>query len=325
MIGHRIPLYCLFLLLFLPTLTHAKIVFKSYRDGSKSLYVMDDDGSNVQRLTASPGWWPEWSPDGKQIAFTAKPPGVPNWPQIRAIYIINSDGTDEYRLTDEDTRERGPTWSPDGKYIAFESNRLAEPGVGQIDIWRITLETKALRRLTRAREDEWYSIPSWSPDGKYIAYQDGGGIYLILADGRRPQRLGRGERPDWSPDSQSIVSHEDIHDANGEFITSKVVIHNINTGKRQILDTPDKWLIHSTCFMGPKQVLIAARHWDKNNPNRDKFDIHSYHLMTREIVNLTNTPGDDDFAMDWISDDVLSVSPKGDPKKVTVTWGEMKK
>ncbi len=323
MIRRHIPLYYLLLFLFLPMLTHAKIVFRSVvRGEGMGLYVMDDDGSNIQRLTASHGWWPEWSPDGKQIAFTAEPPGVPNWPQISAIYIINNDGTDEYRLTDEDTRERGPTWSPDGKYIAFESNRLAEPGVGQIDIWRITLETKALRRLTRAREGEWYSIPSWSPDGKYIAYE-GDGIYLILADGRRPQRLGRGERPDWSPDSQSIVSHEDIRDANREFITSKVVIHNINTNKRQILDTPDNWVIHSTCFMGPKQVLIAARHWDKENPHH-KFDIYSYHLVTGELVNLTNTPDDDDFTMDWISDDVLSVSPKGDPKKVTVTWGEIK-
>ena len=188
------------------------------------------------------------------------------------------------------------------------------PNLERIDIWRITLETKALRRLTRAREDEWHAVPSWSPDGKYIAYEDGG-IYLILADGRGPQRLERGERPEWSPDSQSIVSHWDIHDANREFITSKVVIHNINTNKRQILDTPDNWVIHTTCFMGYKQVLIAARHWDKDNPNREKFDIYNYHIVTGEIVNLTRAPGDDDFTMDWISDDVLSVSPKGSPKK----------
>ena len=104
----RLPLYCLLFFLCLPTLTHAKIVFHSViRGAGAGLYVMDDDGRNVQRLTASHGWFPEWSPDGRQIAFTAQPPGVPNWPQIRAIYIINSDGTDEYRLTDEDTREGG--------------------------------------------------------------------------------------------------------------------------------------------------------------------------------------------------------------------------
>ena len=192
----------------------------------------------------------------------------------------------------------------------------------QIDIWRINLETKALRRLTRALPGEWNSDPSWSPDSKYIAYERGGGIHLILADGRRPHRLGRGRRPDWSPDSQSIVYYEDIRDANRVFITSKVVIHNIKTDKRQILDTPDNWLIHSACFMGSKQMLIAARHWDKENPNRDKFDIYRYHLVTKKIVNLTNTPGDD-FMMDWISDDVLSVSPKEDQKKVT--WGTLKK
>ena len=324
MIMRRIPLYCLLLFLFLPTLTHAKIIFRSVvRGAGAGLYVMDDDGRNIQRLTDD-GWWPVWSPDGKQIAFTKKPPGVPNWPQISAIYIINSDGTDEYRFTDEDTFENYPTWSPDGKYIAFSSNRLAKPGVAQRDIWRINLETKALRRLTRI-DGKVALHPSWSPDGTYIVYwQEGSRFNLMDADGRRRRSLGTGgSRPRWSPDSQSIVYSQDIRDANREFITSKVVIHNINTDKRQILDTPDNWNIYSTCFMGSKQVLIVGRHWDKENPHH-KFDIYSYHLVTGELVNLTNTPDDDDFTMDWISDDVLSVSPKGDPKKVTVTWGEIK-
>lgn len=323
MIICRLPLYCLLLFLCLPTLTHAKIVFTSYRDGSRSLYVMDDDGRNVQRLTDD-GWWPVWSPDGKQIAFTKKPPGAPNWPQFSAIYIINSDGTDEYRLTDEDTFEDYPTWSPDGKYIAFSSNRLAKLGVAQRDIWRINLETKALRRLTRI-DGKVAMSPSWSPDGTYIVYwQEGaGGFNLMDANGGRRRQLGfGGGRPRWSPDSQSIVYYIDIRDANRVLITGKVVIYNIKTEERQILEPPDNWSIHSACFMGSKQMLIAARHWDKENPNRDKFDIYSYHLVTKKIVNLTNTPGDD-FMMDWISDDVLSVSPKEDLKKVT--WGTLKK
>ena len=37
--------------------------------------------------------------------------------------------------------------------------------------------------------------------------------------------------------------------------------------------------------------------------------------------NLTNNPDSDDFFMDWISDDVLPVSPKG---KITLTWGTLK-
>jgi len=56
-----------------PTVINAgtKIAFVSDRDGSDSIYVMDVDGSNVQRLTDDP--WnatePAWSPDGSQIVF----------------------------------------------------------------------------------------------------------------------------------------------------------------------------------------------------------------------------------------------------------------
>ena len=68
-------------------------------------------------------------------------------------------------------------------------------------------------------------------------------------------------------------------------------------------------------------MLISLRPWDKEKPNVSKFDIYRYHLVTGEIVNLTNNPASDDFSMDWISDDVLPVSPKG---KITLTWGTLK-
>jgi TolB protein len=49
----------------------AKIVFESKRDGNYEIYVMDDDGSNIQRLTNNllGDYSPRWSPDGKQIVF----------------------------------------------------------------------------------------------------------------------------------------------------------------------------------------------------------------------------------------------------------------
>jgi Tol biopolymer transport system component len=46
-------------------------VFHSNRDGNFELYVMNGDGSGVTRLTNHPGIdrFPDWSPDGQEIAF----------------------------------------------------------------------------------------------------------------------------------------------------------------------------------------------------------------------------------------------------------------
>lgn len=319
----RIVLCCL--LLMLPSLTYARIVFKSYRDINRSLYVMDDDGSNGQRLTDSV-FWPVWSPDGKQIAFSKNPPRAPNWPQKFAIYIINSDGSNEHRLTEDDTKEWICSWSPDGRYIAFKSERS-----GQSQIWTINLRTKAIKQLTRT--DGLTTAPSWSPDGKYIAYRDDSPhgqftVYVMHANGDRQRELIKGDLlrmrsfPRWSPDSKSVVYIEDtLAEDGGQIVrvSRKAVIHNINTDKRQIVDIPDDWHVHSACFMGPKEMLISAKN---KNVDQSKYDIYRYHLVTGEIVDLTNNPNVHDLAMDWISNDVLPVTPKG---KKRVVWGTIKK
>ena len=124
--------------------------------------------------------------------------------------------------------------------------------------------------------------------------------------------------PRWSVDSQSVLYLEDSYDAAGKFLSREVIIHNIKIDKRQVINTPDNWSVHSAVFMGGDHLLIAARVIDAE---QSKYDIYRYHLATGEIVNLTNNPNVDDFAMDWISDDVLPVSPKGKKK---VTWGTLK-
>jgi Tol biopolymer transport system component len=277
---------------------------------------MDDDGRNVQRLTDA-ALWPVWSPDGKQIAFRKRRPMIPKQTPTYAVFIINSDGSNLHQLTNEEANEGEPSWSPDGRHIAFSSAR-----VDRSDIWTINFATKEMRRLTRT--DGLTVEPSWSPDGKYIAYRDDSPngqftVYVMRANGDDQRELAPGDfwrrrgLPRWSPDSQSVVYTEDTFGQEGERLVTlsrKAVIHNIRTDKRQIVGTPDNWSIHSACFMGSKQLLISAKGRD-GNP--DKYEIYRYHLVTGEIVNLTNTPLDD-YAMDWISDDVLSVTPQGKKK-----------
>ena len=316
---------------FLPSFTQAKIVFRSKRDGSRNLYVMDDNGSNVKKITADePGWpvpgWPVWSPDGRQIAFDRRPPGAPFWPQWYNIYIINNDGSNLQRLTHEQALEGRPSWSPDGQHIIFDSNRN-----GTSQIWKMNLITKELQQLTRT--EGLSTSAAWSPNGKYIVFRDDAPtgyftVYMMRANGSERRALVPGDSlhlrysPRWSPDSKSVVYIEHTLDQTLRVISVNPVIQNIETDKRKIVDTPNNWDIHSACFAdNGRQLLIAAILLNEEAPNSEKYDIYSYHLLSGEIVNLTNTSSDD-FMMDWISDDVLSVTANGKKK---VTWSELKK
>ncbi|MFC1562342.1 TolB family protein, partial [candidate division KSB1 bacterium] len=82
--------------------------FRSNRDGSGEIFVMNADGSNQTNLTNNSDYDgnPSWSPDGSKIAFDSDRNG--KW----EIYIMNSDGTNQTRLTNNPSENGFPAWSP---------------------------------------------------------------------------------------------------------------------------------------------------------------------------------------------------------------------
>jgi hypothetical protein len=95
----------------------SKIAFASNRDGNYEIYVMNANGTGQTRITntAAHETNPTWSPDGTKIAFerSTNPDPINCADTCNAgIYKMNTDGTDEVRLTLEGTNARTPDWGP---------------------------------------------------------------------------------------------------------------------------------------------------------------------------------------------------------------------
>ena len=169
-----------------PDGTH--IAFTSDVDFHRHIYVTDaTNGKNLRRIGPHKrvGWHPSWSPDGKRIAFTS-------WSNLEVIglgnyeiYVMDADGSNQQRLTQNPGHESDPSWSPDGERIAFASNRD-----GNYEIYVMDADGKNQQRLTRNPARDWY--PSWSPDGEriiFVSHRDGNyEIYVMNADGARQVR-----------------------------------------------------------------------------------------------------------------------------------------
>ncbi len=151
---------------------------------SESIYVMNSDGSNVQRLTEfETGGYTSWSPDGERIAFEG------NFDGIWEIYVMETDGSNVQRITHTSVRDAGsfaPEWSPDGQKIVFDSTRD-----GNFEIYVIDADGSNVQRLTH--NDKADARPAWSPDGQRIVFhsnRDGNSeIYVMDADGGNVERL----------------------------------------------------------------------------------------------------------------------------------------
>lgn len=117
------------------------------------------DGSEPLQLTFRPlmSYGPEWSPDGKRIAFYGQEPGH-RW----QIYVISADGGRVQKVSPDSAQDRsGPTWSPDGSSILFGSGDFVRNNI-QI----LNLQTQQVSVVPGSDGLNW---PRWSPDGQYIS------------------------------------------------------------------------------------------------------------------------------------------------------------
>jgi TolB protein len=156
-----------------------------------------DKGETVQITHSEAGdLEPVWSPDGKHIAFIRYLPEKCENDCDVELFVMNSDGSGEIRLTDHPGVDAYPVWSPDSKRIAFLSQRE-----DNLDIYVINWDGSGLKRLTDDPADDYDH--NWSPDGKEIVFvseRDGNAeIYKVNVDGGAAVNLTQDTADDRSP------------------------------------------------------------------------------------------------------------------------------
>ena len=180
------------------------IAYTSYRRGYPDIFVsFIYEGRLATPADGTPrrqNWLPAWSPDGTRIAFTSNRDGNPE------LYIVDANGGDVRRLTQNPAIDTSPTWSPTGNEIAFTSDRSGRP-----QIYVIGVDGTGLKRLTF---ETYCDRPTWSPAPfNEVAYSSRTGTghdikVLELASGVIRQMtfsLGTNESPTYAPNGRHLA------------------------------------------------------------------------------------------------------------------------
>lgn len=121
-----------------PTLgANGQLVFKGWGNTGAGLRLASSTLDDITPLTDSDqDTAPALSPDGQRVAFMSRRDD--NW----EIYVVDADGGNLQRLTDNPAQDGLPAWSPDGQAIAFASDRD-----GQWAVWAVTPGGDDLQQL----------------------------------------------------------------------------------------------------------------------------------------------------------------------------------
>jgi len=163
---------------------------------STQLYVTNADGSRQRRLTSLEPYEASWSPDGSRIAVTT----------FDGLFAVGADGRGQKMLFRVARFGMGGIgWSADSRQIAFG----VEGGFAVVDVDGRVLA----RPSERGYRWDWnYEMDaSWSPDRTTLAYaRPEGGIDLITENGASWKRLTTtGAGPTWSPDGRRVAFTDD--------------------------------------------------------------------------------------------------------------------
>ncbi|MCE2993909.1 MAG: Tol-Pal system beta propeller repeat protein TolB [Alphaproteobacteria bacterium] len=173
-----------------------KAVVSVAKDGSTEIYELHLNSGATVKLTSTPGainTSPCYSHDGSKIVFNSDRGGRPQ------IYIMNSDGSNQHRISFSDATYFSPVWSPRGDFIAFTKKQGSQFYIGVM-----RTDGSSERLLTSSWMDEG---PTWAPNGRVLMFsrqKQGAGYQIHSVDvtgynERKVETPTDSSDPAWSP------------------------------------------------------------------------------------------------------------------------------
>jgi Tol biopolymer transport system component len=155
-----------------PVSGHPIFAFTRQREGD--VYVVNRDGSNLQRLTATPDWdgSPEWSADGNTLYFYSARPreivGPPTSPILGQeggfrIWAMNADGSSPRAVTAEGVEALAPAVTADGR-IAYQKRT----GYARWSIESVAADGTGARAESDTSTDYW--LPDFHASGAMVCH-----------------------------------------------------------------------------------------------------------------------------------------------------------
>jgi len=269
------------------------IIFTSNKSGQQQIYAMQEDGSNIVRLTDSNfrNYNPRWSGDGDHIVFNSKRSANIHF---EAIVMADANGDNEHLLL-----EHGlwPVFSPTDDTIAYSFDTVLPGFGGNYDIALLDVTTKVTKLF---KEDTSFSeiVTDWSPNGKSLLVNSYKGttnrklvINIELVNLANSSRVKLTEGPishsgRFSPDGQSIVYvHEDSSTAT--FSVTNVYIMNIDgSGKRNVTNSQTISAI-SPAWSSDGSKIIFVNSEGRNQSGELKYNVYSINIDGTGMVQLT--------------------------------------
>ncbi|MGH8134769.1 MAG: S9 family peptidase [Steroidobacteraceae bacterium] len=273
---------------------------------SSDLWRVRWDGSDRRELTRTPGvdeWQPAWSPDGKWIAFLSDRGGDDATTQV---WVMPAASGEAEKLTDFPGGVLDYAWAPDSRQLAIIARdpkrpagepeppqpppivitryQFKEDDIGLLTerrqrLYLFEVEERKATPLTPGTYEEY--LPSWSPDGKQIAYvtKRGGDpdrnrnwdIYLVEPrTGANERRLTSfpgsdldpywESRPEWSPDSRRVAYLQGGEDRLHEYGIIQLAVIDVATGGTALPAQIDRNFSKPRFSADGKSVLALIEH-----------------------------------------------------------------